>query len=55
MVLAVLYLETITQRDQRIAFLEAHLANLTQSIGQLALKPSEEKAKKKGWWQFWKE
>jgi hypothetical protein len=24
------------------------------SIGQLAIKPSEEEAKKKGWWQFWK-
>jgi hypothetical protein len=24
------------------------------SSGQLALKPSEEEAKKKGWWQFWR-
>ena len=46
--------DTIASRDKQIAFLEAHIANLVQSIGQLALKPSEEEAKKKGWWQFWK-
>jgi hypothetical protein len=31
-----------------------HVAQLTQSISQLALPPSQEEAKKKGWWQFWK-
>jgi chromosome segregation ATPase len=46
--------DTIGSRDKEIAFLEAHIANLVQSIGQLAIKPSEEEAKKKGWWQFWK-
>ena len=46
--------DTIGSRDKEIAFLEAHIANLVQSIGQLAIKPGEEEAKKKGWWQFWK-
>jgi chromosome segregation ATPase len=46
--------DTIGSRDKQIAFLEAHIANLVQSIGQLAIKPGEEEAKRKGWWQFWK-
>jgi len=32
-----------------ISFLQAHIAQLTQTIGQIALKPGEEEAKKKGW------
>jgi hypothetical protein len=35
-------------------FLQAHIAQLTQSISQLSLKPGEEEIKRKGWWQFWK-
>jgi hypothetical protein len=31
-----------------------HVAQLTQSISQLSLQPSQEEAKKKGWWRFWK-
>jgi len=46
--------ETLDIKDKQIGFLEAHVANLVQSIGQLAIKPSEEEAQKKGWWQFWK-
>ncbi len=46
--------DTIKQKDQEIAFLQAHIAQLTQSISQLSLKPGEEEIKKKGWWQFWK-
>ena len=47
--------DTLDLKDKQIGFLEAHVAQLTQSIGQLALKPSEEEAKKKGWsWKFWK-
>lgn len=47
--------DTIGSRDKQIAFLEAHIANLVQSIGQLAIKPGEEEVKKKGWfWRFWK-
>jgi hypothetical protein len=37
-----------------IGFLRGHVAKLTQSISQLALKPGEEEIKKKGWWQFWR-
>jgi chromosome segregation ATPase len=48
------FLDTIKQKDQEIAFLQAHIAQLTQSISQFALKPGEEEIKKKGWWQFWK-
>jgi len=32
----------------------SHVAQLTQSISQFALKPGEEEIKKKGWWRFWK-
>jgi chromosome segregation ATPase len=48
------YQDTITQKDQQIAFLQAHIAQLTQSISQLALPPSHEEAGTKGWWQFWR-
>jgi hypothetical protein len=34
--------------------LVAEETQLTQSISQLSLKPSQEEAKKKDWWQFWK-
>jgi len=47
------FVETLKLKDQHIAFLEAHLAQLTQTIGQIALKPGEEEIKKKGWWRFW--
>jgi len=46
--------DTIKIKDQEIGFLQAHIAQLTQTIGQIALKPGEEEAKKKGWWHFWK-
>ncbi len=31
-----------------------HIAQLTQSISQLSLKPGEEEIKKKRWRQFWR-
>jgi chromosome segregation ATPase len=37
-----------------IDFLRGHVAQLTQTVSQLALPPSQEEAKKKGWWRFWK-
>jgi cell division septum initiation protein DivIVA len=46
--------DTIKQKDQEIAFLQAHIAQLTQSISQLALPPSQEEARAKSWWQFWR-
>jgi len=42
------------QETMNISFLRRHVAQLTQSISQLALPPSQEEAKKKGWWRFWK-
>jgi hypothetical protein len=41
-------------KDKQIGFLEAHVAQLTQSISLLALPPSQEEARAKHWWQFWK-
>jgi len=46
--------EALKVRDDEISFLRSHVAQLTQSISQLSLKPGEEEAKRKGWWQFWK-
>ena len=46
--------DTIKQKDEMIGFLQAHIAQLTQSISQLALPPSQEEAKAKSWWRFWK-
>jgi chromosome segregation ATPase len=46
--------ETISLRNQDVSFLQGHVAQLTQSISQFALKPGEEEIKKKGWWQFWR-
>ena len=42
------------QEAVNIGFLRGHVAQLTQSISQLSLKPGEEEIKKKGWWQFWR-
>lgn len=47
--------DTIKQKDEMISFLQAHIAQLTQSISQLSLKPGDEEIRKKGWsWRFWK-
>lgn len=48
------YKDTLEIKDKQISFLEAHVAQLTQSISQLALPPSQEEAKAKHWWKFWK-
>jgi hypothetical protein len=42
-------LEAMTLKDGEISFLRGHVAQLTQSISQFALKPGEEEIKKKGW------
>jgi chromosome segregation ATPase len=41
-------------RDDDIAYFKSHVAQLTQTIGQLSLPPSQEEAKAKHWWRFWK-
>ena len=46
--------DTIKLKDQEISFLQAHISQLAQIV-QLALPPSKEKVKKKGWsWRFWR-
>jgi hypothetical protein len=42
-------LEAMRVRDDDVAWLRGHVAQLTQ---QLALPPSQEEIKKKGWWPF---
>ncbi|MDD2297758.1 MAG: hypothetical protein PHX79_08095, partial [Sphaerochaetaceae bacterium] len=39
--------ETMRVKDDVVAFLRGHIAQLTQSISQLSLKPGEEEIKKK--------
>jgi chromosome segregation ATPase len=46
--------EALRIKDGDIDYLRSHVAQLTQSISQLSLKPGEEEIKKRGWWQFWK-
>jgi chromosome segregation ATPase len=42
-------------RDDDIAYFKSHVAQLTQSISQLSLKPGEDEIKRKGWsWRFWR-
>jgi len=48
------YKDTLAMKDRQIGFLEGHVAQLTQTVSQLALPPSQEEAKAKGWWRFWK-
>ena len=48
------YKDTLANRDKQIGFLEGHVSQLTQSISQLALPPSQEEARAKSWWQFWR-
>lgn len=47
-------LETMNPKDDEIRSLRDHVAQLTQTVRQLALSTSQEEAKKKGWWQFWR-
>ena len=46
--------EALKVRDDDIAYFKSHVAQLTQTIGQLALPPSQEEAKAKSWWRFWR-
>jgi chromosome segregation ATPase len=46
--------EAMRVRDDEVSFLRGHVSQLTQTVSQLALPPSQEEAKKKGWWQFWR-
>jgi chromosome segregation ATPase len=46
--------EAMNLKGDEINFLRGHVAQLTQSISQLSLKPGDEEIKKKGWWRFWR-
>jgi chromosome segregation ATPase len=45
--------ETLRLKDDEINFLRGHLSQLSEKI-QPALPPSQEEAKKKRWWRFWR-
>jgi hypothetical protein len=46
--------EAFKAKEDEMSFLRGHVAQLTQRISQLALPPSQEQAKAKHWYQFWK-
>jgi hypothetical protein len=43
-----------TLETMNISFLRGHVGQLTQSISQLALPTSQEEARAKSWWKFWR-
>ncbi len=43
--------QSLTVRDEDVAWLRGHVAQLTQ---QLALPPSQEEARARSWWRFWR-
>jgi uncharacterized protein (DUF3084 family) len=45
--------ETLRLKDDEINFLRGHLSQLSEKITP-QLPPSQEEARTKGWWQFWK-
>jgi metal-responsive CopG/Arc/MetJ family transcriptional regulator len=45
---------TLKAKEEEISFLRGHVSQLTQSISQLALPPSQEEARAKHWWTFWR-
>jgi hypothetical protein len=45
--------ETMNLKSDEVSFLRGHVAQLTQSISQLSLPPSQEEARAKSWWRFW--
>jgi hypothetical protein len=46
--------EAMRVRDDEVSFLRGHVSQLVQTVNQISLPPSQEEAKKKGWWQFWR-
>ena len=47
------YKDTIRLKDDEIAFLLAHLSQLSDKLTP-ALPPSHEEARSKHWWRFWR-
>jgi len=46
--------EAMRVRDDEISFLRGHVSQLTQTVSQLALPPSQEETRAKHWWRFWR-
>ena len=44
----------LKSKEDEVSFLRGHVAQLTQSISQLALPPSQGEIRAKHWYQFWK-
>jgi len=48
------YEMALKTKDDEVNFLRGHVSQLTQTLSQQFLQPSQEEIKKKSWWQFWK-
>jgi len=46
------YQSTLKLKDDEISFLRAHIHQISEKLPK-SLPPSQEEAKKKGWWRFW--
>ena len=51
---AIKYEMAFKSQQADIDFLRGHVAQLTQSISHLARPPSQEEARAKSGWQFWR-
>jgi len=47
------YQDTVKMKDEHISFLEATVHQALEKLPK-SLPPSQEEAKKKGWWRFWR-
>lgn len=47
------YQSTLKLKDDEISFLRAHIHQISEKLPK-SLPPSQEEAKKKGWWQVWR-
>jgi chromosome segregation ATPase len=47
------YQDTVKMKDEHISFLKATVHQALEKLPK-SLPPSQEEAKKKGWWRFWK-
>ncbi len=47
------YQSTLKLKDDEVSFLRAHIHQISEKLPK-SLPPSQEEAKKKGWWRFWK-
>jgi predicted nuclease with TOPRIM domain len=47
------YQSTLKLKDDEVSFLRAHIHQISEKLPK-SLPPSQEEAKKKGWWRFWR-